>query len=302
MTYVLLAATVGLFSLQSIAAKAYQRYVTGGLTATLVFAGATGLITGVIFFIVSGFTLQITGDALLWAALGTVASMVASVCTILGMAMDNVYAVTLFMQIGALLVPSVYGVLFLKEALTPGKIAGMLLVTASLLCKLWDSPAGKAQKSTGRLRYILICLGLLFGNGFFGVTNKAHQLSVHSIPESQFTVLISLLRFAASAVLLLILMAAHKNQPLLVCAERRGKAIIQLTAPLVLFSGINGLGTLLSLRLCNYMDSSLQFPIMTAGILAGTTVLACLVYKEKLTKPGLISLLLNGAGLFALLL
>lgn len=86
-----------------------------------------------------------------------------------------------FLLTGGMTVPFLWGVVFLGEAISALRVAGLLIIAAAIFL----SGAGGA-KANGRL--LGLCLAVFVLNGFVSVVAKEHQISAQAVGSGDFAV------------------------------------------------------------------------------------------------------------------
>nr|AIF26886.1 hypothetical protein [uncultured bacterium fosmid pJB148G3] len=158
-----------LYAIEFLFTKMYQNREQDGLTASLNFSLATMLITGVGTLCMSKFQICVTPFSLLMAfvlalvCLGLVYSSIASLRYV------NLSMYSVFMMLGSMLAPFVYGIVFLHEPLTFGKILCIILIGRAMLLNINHLPSKK-----GATKYYFI---VFFLNGATSVVGKIHQIN-----------------------------------------------------------------------------------------------------------------------------
>lgn len=183
----------------------------------------------------------------------------------------------------SLMLPTFYGLLFLKDPIGKGLIPGLLLLAASLFLVAFKKEGGIS------LKWALLA-GLAFlGNGMCSVVQKMQQVAFEGAGKNE-------LMIGALSVVVVLL-------GLLTLTRERKELKENLKAGWYLapLCGIaNGLVNLLVMVLSGRMPVSLMFPLISAGGLILTFFFARFVYKEKLTKLQLLGFLFGLASVVLL--
>ncbi len=168
----------------------------------------------------------------------------------------------------SLMLPTLYGLLFLKDPVGKGFFPGLALLALSLFLV-----RGKKDTTPLSLRWAILA-GLAFlGNGMCSVVQKMQQVAFDGGYKNELMVGALLI----VAVFLGALSLTKEGKEL----KENFKAGWYL-APLC---GIaNGLVNLLVMVLSGRMAVSLMFPLISAGGLLLTFFFALFIYKEKLAK------------------
>lgn len=195
----------------------------------------------------------------------------------------NLSVYSLFSMLGGMALPFFQGILFYGEPLTFAKGICVICILVSL-----SMTVSHGEKKKGSLYY----LGVFVLNGMTGVLSKwftsaslaktnAEWLSVWT---AFFTALISGIAW---------LYLLWKKNP------------VRLTKKAVLISSVNGslnrIASLLMLFALVHVDASVQYPLVTGGVMIVSTVI-CFFGREKPTGKEVLSVFIAFLGLLALFL
>ena len=210
--------------------------------------------------------------------------------------MGSLAVYSMFMMLGGMLVPFFYGVVFLQEKLSLGKVLGTLLLSLFIVLQaMWQKPVASGDKKPfgkGKYFFFALCLLIFLINGLTGVIAKAHQVSAGTVDEVSFTVLSCTL----TAVFSLVLLG-------LMCLRKRREASLQIVKtlkfkPLCLMAMIGAAsytGNFLHLLAANGVPATVQFPLVSGGVIVLSALVSAFAFRERLSKKEWISV----AGAFA---
>ena len=125
---------------------------------------------------------------------------------------------SMFMMLGGMLVPFFYGIIFLNETISVGKLIGTVLLTVFIIMQAIAqrlSDDGKKNDTKTRVLFFLLCILIFFINGMTGVIVKAHSISDGAVDEMSFTVIYC--GMTAIASLLLLIVNCFKNRKEKLC-------------------------------------------------------------------------------------
>lgn len=297
-----------LFSVQFLFTKQYQLRAGAGWRPAIWMLVFANLWMGFLFLSAGGFRLHILPASLLYAVVYAVCAAVNNAASLFAMRLGKVAVVTLFSLSGGLLLPSAYGVIRLGEPLTAGKAAGTLLIVLASFGCLFGKQDERAAGGSRR-RFWLLCFAVFFGNGMVSVVTKAHAIRADTGSSREFLTLTSLLGLIASAAILLPGLLKRTDEAGAAGLRARigrdlgGKRAVWT---LVLLTGgyavCNGLANVCSMHTAKTMDSSLQFPLLSAMVVVFTALLAWAVFHEKPGRGDAAGLGLTVAGMALLVL
>lgn len=224
-------------------------------------------------------------------------------CSVIGfvvLPIGNMSLYTLFLQMGGMLIPFAYGLLFHHDALTLGKVLCILLIIFALSLNLTRD--GKRTKRA-TLYYLLIFLL----NGLACVLITLHQteaLGGEALSSADFTLwYVALTALLCLLALLFRLLTGGKARlNVLFPKERRSVREMGLRLLLAATSGVSyGFGNLLLAISLLHVEPSAQFPLITGGSILVTGLFG-LILGERINKKFVISTAAVMAGCILLLL
>lgn len=184
----------------------------------------------------------------------------------------------------SLMIPTFYGLIFLREPITIGLIPGLILLAASLIL------INKKQTQTvGNAKWLIYVLIAFAGNGMCSVVQKMQQSTFCGAYKNEFMIL------SLAFVCAIMCIAATLS-------ERRHIAVYTKSGwHFALAYGVmNGTVNLFVMILSGLMSVSLMFPLISVGGIVVTFIISKLFYKETLTKAQHIGFLLGIAAVIFL--
>jgi len=321
--YVYLIMVCVFFSTQFIFYKNYQLRTDGSLMSCAWFALLSGLGSVIAFSFEAprGFG----DDATVWvlALLYAVSFILTIVTAIPAMKLGSMATLTTFTLIGSMLMPFLYGIIWLDEPAGPAKWFGIACIFGSLVPDIIANLKSKsrtdaAQKSRSvKLLFITLCLLNFLGNGVANTIAKLLGVVSADYGAMRFLELSALMRVALALVMiaLLVLIPRAKRgrlveaEPIALRGEltrgvgdgtRRGFWITVAIGGG--FSLTNLLGSVSSFLCAERMDSSFQFPVSNAAIIILTMLITTFVFREKFRWNNAAALVLALAGIVLLML
>lgn len=247
--------------------KLYQKKCGASPYPALRFNVFLGLFSSFIFFALSGFKIEVTIFSAIMAPL--LAALVVSYILIgfYIMEKETVAIYTIFLMTGGMIVPYIWGLLFLNETFSILRTVGLIVIACGVFV---------AHSSNSRISYktVLLCILVFLLNGFVSVVSKEHQISSASIPTTHFMTLNSLAKTFLSA---LALVFVKKNQTSTVKLSWPLIAIIFAAA---LFSGVSSMLQLIGAK---NLPATVLYPIISGGAIIFTAFAGRIFFKEKIT-------------------
>ena len=175
------------------------------------------------------------------------------------------------------MIPSIYGLIFLRDPIRPGFFPGLAALLISLL--LINMPDKNSRIS---LRWLISVALAFLGNGMCSVTQKMQQVAFDGAYKNEFMIV-------SLAIVMAVMLAVT-----LIRERKHLKAITRAGWYLPLIcGGLNGAVNLWVMILSALMPVSVMFPSISAGSLVLTYIFSRLLYKERLTKLQFIGFVLG---------
>ncbi|MBR3967318.1 MAG: hypothetical protein IKJ91_09630 [Clostridia bacterium] len=168
----------------------------------------------------------------------------------------------------SLMLPTFYGIIFLKETMSVYFIIGLCLLAVSLFLV-----NKKNDKYPVTPKWLLFVFLSFLGNGLCSTFQKMQQLTFDSEYKNEFMIL-------SLVIVTLIFIAAVPISDKSNFMEYLYHA--RFTA--VLSGAMNGVVNLLVMVLSGMMAVSVMFPLISAGGIIVTYIISKIFYKENLTK------------------
>ena len=264
MQYILMGLIAILHAVESVFQKEYERKCEK--PNCFFFSATVAASALVVFLITSRLDLHFS-LAVFWHSLGFGAAY--AICTIayfLAIRCGSLALTTLIYSY-SLLVPAVYGLIFLHEKLSVFGIIGIVLFILSLL--FIGLKKEKAQFSVKWLIYVVIAF---FSNGMCATTQKIQQMAFNGAYKNEFMIG----ALAICVVSLFITSVIAKENP----KENLGACLGFGAA----YGVSNGIINYIILILTGLIPSAILFPsISGAGVVLGF-IFAVLFYRERLTR------------------
>jgi drug/metabolite transporter (DMT)-like permease len=280
--YLLLAlVTVGV-SVQQISKKSFSQKVPNGAYS---FCAGSALMALVVFLITSGGKFVFTYQTLYYAIAFTVSY---SVCTVTSMlaVKTGPLSLTSLMVSYSLIIPALYGLIMLGEPIKLTLIIGIILLLISLFF-INIEKKGEPKKIT--LKWIIYVFLAFVCNGACSAIQKVQQLSSNGLYKTE----LMIMSLIITTIVLTIFAGFNEKKD----------TLVNLKKGFWLFAicGIaNGVVNYLVLLLSNRLPASVMFPVISAGGIVLSAIVAITVYKEKLSKYQWIGMILGTISIISL--
>ena len=227
------------------------------------------------------FTAEILGYSLFFAT----AYAVSAAGSFLSIITGPLSVSSLLIQL-SLIIPTLYGILFLGEELTEPRIIGIFCL---LLAIVFVNLQGKKEEKRMTLKWGIFVALSFFGNGFCSVSQKMQQDAFGGRYKSEFMIVALL----AVAVFMLV--------PAILTEKKQIGQNLRKGLPFFLVCGVaNGVANYAVMILNGMMDASVMFPVISAGGILLTAVIALTLYKEKLSLQQIIGFVLGTVSVIVL--
>lgn len=281
--------------------KKYQQHAGSGLKAGIISNLILGIFAVVISFVSLGFRVEFTLFSLVVATLSTACGVAYTVIGLKILSGGKVSVYAMFLMTGGMLIPFLFGVIFLKEGINALKIIGLLLIIFSIAVTNFD-------KQKPSKKQLAMSVAVFFLNGFIGVCSKIHQTAVDfdTVSTEGYVLLGNIAKVTLSlAVLAAIAISAKykgKNSEKTVVAEVGEKKLplAKRLAPYGLLSIIavfDFVSYYCQLEGSVTIPASVLFPLLSGGSIVLTAAVGMLILREKPTKSAVAGMVICLAGM-----
>ena len=262
-SYALVVAATLLFSLQFFFNQRFQQSYGTDLKASLVFSLYKSVVIIIIMLIIAGFKVEFTVFSLIMAAIYAAVGMLMSYYSLKAFSVANLSVFSVFSMLGGMILPFFLGVIFYDEPLTIFKILCCLLIVGAVLLNIRRGEQNK--------KALLYYFAVFVFNGMAGVISKIHQSSARThVDSTGFMIWSSIVTVVICAAWLLV---SYRRIPII-----KGKSILFVTG----YGVFNGVGNLFLLIALSVLPASVQYPLVTGGVMVCSTIISTL-RREKLT-------------------
>lgn len=296
MIYSLIAGMI--LALQFSATKLYQIRRGVGMKISLTYMSIGGLCTALIFLVINGFKVELTGFSLLMGLAGNIFS---TTYTLLGfklMSMGAVAVYTLFLMLGTMIIPYFYGVLLLGEEMRALQLVGVAIITVALLIQCMDNGGGAKKEKKNMALFAFLCVAVFLCNGLVGIFTKAHQINTrYPVVDTFSYVIIGNLIFSSFSAIPLLVMKLRKTSGDATEEKAAGDSgLLKNLWIIVAYAIMNGASYFCQLLAAETAPASALFPVLTGSSVVLTAVAAWGFFKEKPSKIFMWALLIAAVG------
>ncbi|MBQ2668842.1 MAG: EamA family transporter [Clostridia bacterium] len=288
MNFLLIAVIIFLYSFQTLFCKLYtDRYPGRADLASPVFCVIEGVFVTLCTFAFGGFRFELSPFTLLMGVLNAVALFAYNQSLIQASVRGSYAFMNVVLLFGGLLVPSVYGAVFLNEPLSLVKIFSIAAVLVS--CVLMNLEDIKLKNTS--VSYYIFCVVLFVANGLYGTFVKMQ--TVHRDDQKQEMIMLT---FFLTGVLAFIQLLMKEKKNTFAAFRLNGRCILPLAVCILSASlAINLLVLVLPL-----VDTAVLYTVENGGVLVLAALYAVLFFREKLRPVKAAGILLAVAAITAM--
>ncbi len=285
LSVLLIALVILLYSFQTLFCRLYnQAYPGREDVSPFVYCAYYGVLVSVATFLFGGCTFHPSWQTVLFGLLNAFALLLYNVTLIKATAMGSYAIANLSLLSGGILIPLLESVLIFDAKLVPIQYIGIFLMLIAFGFLNADGLfKGEKKEKTNKMFYVY-CALLLLANGAYGAFFNAQQKILEEAERTEMIIL----TFLPSAVIgaLIVFSKAKKNT--LACFKQTPKSILHLILCCISATvAINLLVYIMSL-----IDVAVLFTVENGGVLIMSALYATFLFKEKLTTPKMIGLVI----------
>ena len=307
--YIMLFGAAVFLAGQFVMNKFFQSKNGSDIVTSLFYTSIAGGSTSLLFFIVNGFKISEIEWFSLLCSFGVAALVV--LYMLIGFkifSLGNLSAYSLFLMLGGMILPFVYGMVFLgdRENLSTAafisRIIGVVLLIISMFFPLITkkNPEISEKKNKNSVLFIILCIAIFIMNGFVSIISKTHQIDTahDKVDNITFVIFNNGFKFVIAGIALIIVCLVKKQKPRLADGYRP----IRFIANLIIYAAFNGSSYFLQLKVAaSDLPASVQYPMLTGGSVILTALAGFLVFREKPSKMAFIGLIITFAATFLFL-
>lgn len=262
--------------------KLYQKKAGVGITAGLSFNALNGLLTAAVFFALNGFKFTFSPFSLVLAFSMSAFALAYSLIGFRILRMRNMAIYTLFLMTGGMVLPYIFGLIFLDEPLKILRIIGLAVIVAAVVL---SNSAGKKPTKV----QLLLCVAVFFLNGAVSIVSKVHQVDVvhNAVNSTEFVMLSGIAKFVMSGVALIFAKGKEKT------ALPKPLDIVPIVA---VSAVVGGVSYMLQLIGAVNLPATVLYPCITGGSIIFSAFAGRIFFKEKISNIQWICIALCFAG------
>lgn len=286
MEYILLTIAVLLTATNFCISKIYQKSEGTTNERALYFNALVGFFTAVVTYFVNGCKVDFTAYSFVMAAIYNTLIMAYTIVGFKIMESGSMALYMIFLMSGGMLVPYVWGLLFLDETFSWLRLIGVAIIVLGVA--LPNMAKEKIDK-----KQLFYCIAVFLLNGFTSVTSKVHQVEQNFaiVDTNSFVIMGSVFKFLFAGALWMVFKKKKPPQ-----TKRNHLMILIMLASAV----VSSFGSKLHIGAATTVPATVLYPFTTGGIVVFTSLAGVLIFKDKLSRKlvGSIVLCFLGTLLF----
>ena len=241
------------------------------------FFNATVSFFALLFFLLTADRIRFSTEILPYSVGLAAVFALATVC--LGLAIKTgSLAITSLIISYSLIIPTLYGFVFLNEKITVIKCGGILLLLISLFL-VRAKAQGEEKSAKPTVKWVIYLVLAFIANGMCSVVQNAQQRKFDGAHNSNFMILALII---STAILLVLSLIFERNTIL--------NALKKETVLSAACGICNGATNYLVMVIIAVVASSVFFPVLSAGGLVLTFVISLVFYREKFIPRQIVGL------------
>lgn len=266
--YFILFVSVLLFSSQFLFNQKFQEKCGSDFQASMVFSFVSSFCGFFVLLVVNGFKMEFSLFSFIVGIFYSLVGILYTFASIKAFDKVNLSAYSVFAMLGGMLVPSVYGIAFNNEEITAFKLLCYMFTVLALLFTI-----DFKDKKTGKIYYALVFLL----NGLTGVISVIHQSNtVYHVADS-----FSFLMLARISTTIMCVPFCLKNYNTVKAMIT--KETFLYSFGFAVFCGVGNLFVLIALK---YFPASVQYPIITGGVMLVSLIIS-IIRKENVNRKNI---------------
>lgn len=283
--------------------KLYQKNIVKSTGELLLFPLITGVIATLLFLCLNGFSVAYSSFSVILAAAEALILFSSMLCGIFVVKWGRVSVYTVFMMLGGMFLPYLYGVIFLNESIGVFEIVGMIVLIAGLFLSVIPDKNEKTEKP--KPLFYVFCVAIFCLNGGVSIVSKVHQIGAEAVLTQDFMIWLYAFQLALALICFLVyLLFFRKKNAVAADAEGESAAGFTLSKRILLlalgigagYALVSGAGYLLQLNAAKTLPATMLYPFITGGSILFSTFAARIFFKEKINLYTWISLALMLCG------
>lgn len=263
MYYLMISLSALIFAIQFMFNDGYQRESGSGWNSSLKFSLYSSIVGFIALLVINKFECSFSLFSLTVALVYSMVCVALNYFTVKALKIANLSVYSVFSMIGGMILPFIYGIMC-GEEFKAIRIVCCILISVAVAMNV-----GKSKESKKAFKY---CMAVFILNGMVGVVSKFHQsYPEYCVGSADFLMLSKIITALFSVLLILLNKERNFAVSKKAFAYSAGSAFL------------NSIANLLLLIALLKLPASVQYPMVTGGVIVFSTVIE-LIRKSKLAK------------------
>lgn len=281
MNYILVTFSVILLAVSFALQHQYQKIEGDGQKAIMIYNLFVALFGAIIFWGIDGFEIRFTMYSVFMASAMALLSLVYTIIGFRLLKIGGMTLYTLFLMTGGMVVPYIWGLLFLDEPFSMLRTFGLLLIGIAVVLSNLGTEKVKAKQ-------IVLCIAVFFLNGFVSVVSKLHQIETEfpTVSSEGFVMLTNLTKFIMCAIMLMVYRLRQTEEKEQGKELVKGNTVVSRKAVvlMIVVAAVSGISYLFQLYGAKELPATVLYPFITGGSILFSAICGYIVFKEKPSK------------------
>ena len=282
MYYLLIIISVIIFGGCFLLKDKYREKRGSSLKISLQFSFTSSIAGLIALFCINGLKFEFTMFTFIMALLNTLNGILFTFCSFKALGIINLSLFSLFSMLGGMMLPFLQGIIFFGEGITTAKIICVVLISIALLMTVQ-----KGDKNRGTIYYI----GIFVLNGMSGVLSKIFTSAPFEKTSPEGYSILGAICTIIMSLLILLIFFRKKDEN-----DKPRLSTLAISAGSGIFNRLANLILVIALA---HVDASVQYPMVTGGVMIVSTLL-CYFGDKRPSKMEIWSIVVSFAGLLAL--
>lgn len=289
MAYFLLVIAGLLFSVRIVFSKLYSKKNGETLGSSLLFATFFSIFSAIFMFAINGFKFEFSWYSFIFASITAVLETLMSIIAVRILGEGNSVVYTVFLLLGGVVGPIIYGTAFLGEKPSISCIIGLVVSMSALFVPLF----AKHEKKKATLLFFILCIVTFIINSFGNIAIKMHQISNEQIVSSQ---MYTATYFAIMAILNPIIYGFWRIKHKQIGPENKLLINKWLYIFAICYGVVGGGASLLNIYCASTVPATIQPALVSCFSIIGSSILGIVIFKDKIKPQVVIQVILSLVG------
>lgn len=271
--------------------KAFQKNNGTSVLAGLYFTMMSSFFRMFALFVMSGFKLSFTPFSFIMALIQTSLVTIYTLISFKILKTGTLALYTLFLMTGGMVVPYIWGLLFLNEGFSYLRTFALVIIIIAVAL----SNVGGEKTN---FKQLMLCSAVFIINGFVSVSLKMHQVNTRfdKLSSAEFSLLGNIITLITTALMFYIL---SKKDTSNIAKKIKNKPVKSKISMYMLFTVLaiaGAISSILQLKGAVDIPATVLYPVITGGTIVFSSIIGIIFFKDKLNLRMILSIVLCFIG------